>query len=232
MPNKPTVVRTNSTPGSIKIVELKVLTFHELWDAYPDKEDPFVDPKTGKKPPYADNQCAIRLSMTMHNVGVEMKSFRGEGQIRIDGKRTALRAREMADWLRLRPFAGLPVPVEVTGPNWQDHIRGRTGIVYFSGYWARDTDSLGQHHRRSYRLVEQRHAYLTRSRRQGNLVPPVPRWDITSVVLRSRKIQTDSLLGNQVKRAAWSLAYLTTGSSRPGNRSCSLADWQADTPGR
>lgn len=131
MPNKPTLVRTNSTPGSIKIVKLKVLTFHELWDAYPDKEDPFVDPKTGKKPPYADNQCAIRLSMTMHNVGVEMKSFRGEGQIRIDGKRTALRAREMADWLRLRPFAGLPVPIEVTGPNWQDHIRGRTGIVTF-----------------------------------------------------------------------------------------------------
>ena len=35
MPNKPTVVRTNSTPGSIKVVELKVLTFQELWDNYP-----------------------------------------------------------------------------------------------------------------------------------------------------------------------------------------------------
>lgn len=144
MPNKRTVVRTNSTPGSIKVVELKMLTFQELWDAYPDKEDPFLDPKTGKKPPYADNQCAIRLSITMHNVGVEMKSFRGEGQIRIDGKRTALRAREMADWLRLRPFAGLPSPVDITGPNWQDRIKGRTGIVYFSGYWARDTDRHGQ----------------------------------------------------------------------------------------
>jgi hypothetical protein len=144
MPNKPTVVRTNSTPGSIKVVELKVLTFQELWDAYPDKEYPFLDPKTGKKPPYADNQCAIRLSITMHNVGVEMKSFRGEGQIRIDGKRAALRAREMADWLRLRPFAGLPSPVDITSPKWQDQIKGHTGIVYFSGYWARETDSHGQ----------------------------------------------------------------------------------------
>jgi hypothetical protein len=26
----------------------------------------------------------------------------------------------------------------------QDRIKGRTGIVYFSGYWARDTDSHGQ----------------------------------------------------------------------------------------
>jgi hypothetical protein len=28
---------------------LKVLTFDELWFAYPDEEDPFVDPKTGSR---------------------------------------------------------------------------------------------------------------------------------------------------------------------------------------
>lgn len=144
MPNRPTVVRTNSTPNSVHAVQLKVLTFDELWFAYPDEEDPFVDPKTGKKPQYADNQCAVRMSIMLHNVGVEMKSFRGRGQIRIDGKRTALRAREMADWLKLRPFAGLPSPEDITGRNRQDQIKGRTGIVYFSGYWARDTDSHGQ----------------------------------------------------------------------------------------
>jgi hypothetical protein len=32
MPNKKTVVKTNSTPDSIKVVELKVLTFQQLWD--------------------------------------------------------------------------------------------------------------------------------------------------------------------------------------------------------
>ena len=81
MPNKKTHVRTNSTPGSIKEVHLTALTFQQLWDAYPNEEDPFHDPKTGEVPAYADNQCAIRLSITMHNVGVEMKSFDGEGQI-------------------------------------------------------------------------------------------------------------------------------------------------------
>jgi hypothetical protein len=101
-------------------------------------------PETGKVPPYADNQCAIRLSMTLHDLGVEMKSFRGQGQIRVDGKRTALRAREMADWLKLRPFAGLPAPVDITGSSWANQIKGRTGIVFFSGYWARDSDSSGQ----------------------------------------------------------------------------------------
>ena len=31
-------------------------------------------PETGKVPPYADNQCAIRLSMTLHDLGVEVGS--------------------------------------------------------------------------------------------------------------------------------------------------------------
>jgi hypothetical protein len=31
------------------------------------------------------------------------------------------------------------------------------------------------------------------------------------MVFRSRQIETDSLLGNQVKRTAWSVAYLTVG---------------------
>jgi hypothetical protein len=49
MPNKPTVVQTNSTPGSIRVVELKVLTFQELWDNYP-TGDPYIDPRTGRVP--------------------------------------------------------------------------------------------------------------------------------------------------------------------------------------
>ncbi|OAJ57886.1 hypothetical protein A6V36_19990 [Paraburkholderia ginsengiterrae] len=144
MPNAKTHVQTNTTQGSIKDVQLNVLTFQELWAAYPDEEAPFRDSKTGAVPVYADNQCAIRLSITLHTVGVEMKSFKGEGQIRIDGKRTALRAGEMAQWLKLKPFAGLPSPADITGPGWQDKIKGRTGIVFFSGYWARNTDRAGQ----------------------------------------------------------------------------------------
>jgi hypothetical protein len=34
MPNQKTIVRTNSTPNSIKEVSLKALTFKELWDNY------------------------------------------------------------------------------------------------------------------------------------------------------------------------------------------------------
>ncbi len=82
MPNKRTIVRTKSTPDSIKEVSLKAVTFAELWTAYP-QVAPYVDPKTGDIPPGFENQCAIRMSVTLHRVGIEMKSFRGKGQIRL-----------------------------------------------------------------------------------------------------------------------------------------------------
>jgi hypothetical protein len=107
MPNKPTVVRTNSTPGSIKVVELKVLTFQELWDNYP-SGDPYRDPNTGRVPPGYSNQCAIRMSVTFHRLGIAMKSYHRSDRILVDGKGTASRADELAEWLKLRPFAGLP----------------------------------------------------------------------------------------------------------------------------
>ncbi len=49
----------------------------------------------------------------------------------------------MAGWLGLHPLAGLTTPIDVTGADWQEKVKGRTGIIFFSGYWARDTDSKG-----------------------------------------------------------------------------------------
>jgi hypothetical protein len=109
MPNKPTVVRTNSTPGSVKVVELKVLTFGDLWDNYP-IGNPYDNPA------YND-QCAIRMSVTFHRVGIEMKSFseklikplsgqKSIGRIILDGKATATRGRS-PDYPRQRILLAL-----------------------------------------------------------------------------------------------------------------------------
>ncbi|NPT47772.1 hypothetical protein GNZ12_42070 [Paraburkholderia sp. 1N] len=149
MPNKPTVVRTNATPGSIKVVELRVLTFHQLWDNYP-SGDPYDDPTGEYK-----NQCAIRMSVTFHRVGVEMRSFSQKlvkpmpgrdplGRLMLDGRPTATRAYELAEWLKLRPIAGLHAPENVTGADWQSKVKGRTGIIFFYGYWRQDGDSADQ----------------------------------------------------------------------------------------
>ncbi|WP_322042302.1 T6SS effector amidase Tae4 family protein [Paraburkholderia sp. J67] len=119
------------------------MKFDELWSAYPDKEASFAGPANGKPPAHADSQGAIRLSITLHRAGVEMNSFRGTGQILVDGKRTALRARELAEWLTLRPMTGLAALTDITGVDWQRRIKGRTGIVYFSGYGSRKTGRVG-----------------------------------------------------------------------------------------
>jgi hypothetical protein len=144
MPNNPTVVRTNSTPNSVKLVQFKVVTFQRLWTNYP-SGNPYNDPA------YKD-QCAIRMSVTFHRVGIEMKSFSSKlvkplsdqpsiGRIILDGKATATRANELAEWLKLQPFAGLGKSENITGTDWLSEVKGRTGIIMFDGYWTRDGES-------------------------------------------------------------------------------------------
>ncbi|AQH03268.1 hypothetical protein A9R05_31005 [Burkholderia sp. KK1] len=144
MPNRPTVVRTNSTPNSIKVVHLRFVTFQELWDNYP-SGNPYDNPS------YKD-QCAIRMSVTLHRVGIEMKSFSEKvikplpgkkdiGRIILDGKATATRANELGEWLKLQPIAGIGKPENITGADWASRVKGRTGVIMFDGYWTRDNES-------------------------------------------------------------------------------------------
>lgn len=146
VPNKATKVQTNDTPMSKQPVQLQTLSFQGLWSAYP-KKDPYDDPTDEY-----ENQCAIRMSVTFHNVGIDMKSFsqnvlkpmpgkKALGRLILDGKATATRAYEFAAWLKLRPFLGLGKPESITGPDWQEKIKGRTGIIYFYGYWRQDGDA-------------------------------------------------------------------------------------------
>jgi len=144
MPNKPTKVLTNLTPNSVKTVHLKAVTFKELWDNYP-SGNPYDNPAY-------DNQCAIRMSVAFHRVGIEMKSFSekvlkplpGEkdiGRIILSGKATATRANELGEWLKLQPIAGIGQPENITGTDWLSRVKGRTGIIMFDGYWTRGSES-------------------------------------------------------------------------------------------
>jgi hypothetical protein len=146
MPNKKTVVKTNSTPNSVMVVNLKAVTFPELWTAYP-KSEPCIDPSTGK--PAFEDECAIRLGTCLANVGIANKSFKGE-KCWFHGHPPShmLRAKELAEWLRRRPFAGCPLPQTVTGKDWQTAVKGRTGIIFFGSYWRRslkEKDPTGDH---------------------------------------------------------------------------------------
>ncbi|MDO3620220.1 type VI secretion system amidase effector protein Tae4 [Ralstonia pseudosolanacearum] len=144
-------VRTNTTKDSVCRIDVPAVKFADLWANYV-TGDPYRDPKTGKVPPGFGNQCAIRMSATLHQVGIEMKSFTqanvtlapGEqfGRILLDGKYAAVRANQMGSWLSKQPFCGLPPkPENISGQEWESKVKGRTGIIMFDGYWARDGES-------------------------------------------------------------------------------------------
>lgn len=144
-------VRTNTIKDSVCKIDIEAVTFKSLWDNYV-SGNPYRDPKTGKVPDGYDNQCAIRMSATFHKVGVEMKSFapahvdvkpgKSIGRILLNGKFTSTRADELASWLKRQPFCGLPQkPEDITGVDWEKKVSGRTGIIFFGDYWARDGES-------------------------------------------------------------------------------------------
>ena len=123
-------VRTNTIKDSVCKIDVPVVAFSQLWESYPSGH-PYVNQKTGKPPEGYDNQCAIKVSVAIHGAGVEMKSFKGD-YIMLNGRKAASSATQLASWLKLQPFCGLPKqPENVTGKDWQDKIKNRTGIIYF-----------------------------------------------------------------------------------------------------
>lgn len=133
------VVKTNNVKGSVCKIGIEPVKFSALWKAYPDGNPSQAKDAEGDL--LYSNQCAIRVSVSLHSVGVEMKSFKG-ATTQINGKRAALRAEELADWLTMMPFCGLPQrPDTVTGEDWASKVKGKTGIVFFADYWTRQGES-------------------------------------------------------------------------------------------
>jgi len=111
------------------------VSFVKMWAGYPSSH-PYVDPKTGDDPKGYENQCAIKLSVALHATGVDLGSFKG-ASVHVAAGKAAVRAEELGAWLRFQHFDGMRVPVDVTGADWQDKIKGKHGIVAFENYWTR-----------------------------------------------------------------------------------------------
>lgn len=130
--NPPGVMGLRALSGSAP----KSIKFRDLWDGYP-SEKPYVDPKTGDVPKGFENQCAIKVSVALHAATVTLSGFRG-AYVFINNEKAATRAQDLAAWLRVQRVSGLPLaPQTIAGEDWQQKIKGRTGIVYFADYWLR-----------------------------------------------------------------------------------------------
>ena len=131
-------VETNVKRGSVascSSVGIVPVIFKELWFNYEDGDPPYQI--NGKPPKGFENQCAIRMSVTLHKLGVKMLTFSSKyikperneasiGRIELNGKATATRANEFAQWLNTRPICGIGPAENITGEDWKKKIEGRT----------------------------------------------------------------------------------------------------------
>ncbi len=109
------------------------LSFADLWANYPFGQ-PYPDPNGLLD----GNQCAVKMSVTLAAAGVSLGGFPGAAVILNEPQgpiRAAIRASELANWLKEARIAGLSKPEDITGTDWRTKIAGRQGIVYFGGFW-------------------------------------------------------------------------------------------------
>ncbi|WP_288407175.1 type VI secretion system amidase effector protein Tae4 [uncultured Herbaspirillum sp.] len=139
-------VRTNTIKGSVCRIDAPSVKFSELWNAYPGGNPCDGKDKNGK-PAFSD-QCAIRVGVALTKVGVTFKSYPEKGKCWFKGHTDhVLRAKELAEWLKLQPFVGCTKPTDIKGRDWQERIKGKTGIIYFADYWRRkDRNGVEESH--------------------------------------------------------------------------------------
>ncbi|WP_082486040.1 MULTISPECIES: type VI secretion system amidase effector protein Tae4 [unclassified Acidovorax] len=122
-------------PKTSRANPLTPVSFDALWGHYPSK-DPCVNPTTRTKA--YDNQCAIRVGMALERSGVHFVTFKGPRcQFGPRANGMVLRAQELANWLKTRPFPGCPEPLQFSGKGFQKNLAARKGIVFFQDYWLR-----------------------------------------------------------------------------------------------
>lgn len=137
-------VRTNTTPGSVCKLDAPIVKFSTLWDAYPGSDPCDAKDESGGK--RFKNQCAIRVSYAMKTVGVTFKSFPSKRKCWLHPHdEHILAAKELADWLERQPFLGCRKSEDVTGANWREKVKDRTGIICFEDYYAPSEGSGGDH---------------------------------------------------------------------------------------
>jgi hypothetical protein len=133
----------NSFMFDLGIYQDTKITFSALWDNYEDIKSSHYDSQTNKS--LFSNYCAINLSHALLKTGVSLNSYNGAScwgcqSIENNGEH-AIRAEELANWLKNSNIDGVAEVVTLTGENFKNYISGKKGMVFFKDYWQRDSDS-------------------------------------------------------------------------------------------
>lgn len=113
--------------------------FQTIWNNHPNikGDTPLLDPKV-----YA-NQCAINLSAALIKSQVPLTGFRGALSWQKEKPKYAIRAQELADWLKTT-FPKIPTKFVKVPPNeFSSKLSKQRGIIFFQNYWG--TGNQGDH---------------------------------------------------------------------------------------
>lgn len=106
--------------------------FQTIWNNHPNikGDKPLLDQKI-----YA-NQCAINLSAALIRSQVPLTGFRGAVSWQKEKPKYAIRAQELADWLKTT-FPRIPTRFEkVTAKEFSTKLSQKRGIIFFQNYWG------------------------------------------------------------------------------------------------
>lgn len=84
-----------------------------------------------------DNYCAINLSEALIKSNIAISGGNCWGCPTGKNNTHYLRASEMAEWLKKKPFKGCPAPIKATGKDFKEKFNNKKGIIYFQDYWQR-----------------------------------------------------------------------------------------------
>lgn len=106
-------------------------TFDSLWEAYPQDYAPC---RSADGTPHFENQCAIRLGISLLEGGADLGGFRGVRCWHGHGGRHTLRGEEFAAWLAQdeAQFG----PVDIRRNSDASSYLGLRGIMFCRNFWG------------------------------------------------------------------------------------------------
>lgn len=114
------------------------MKFEQLWKNHPTiSASMFSDdaPCTHNGKWAFDNQCAIRIGVSLQMSGVKLDSFKGARCWHGHHPAHILRAEELANWLK-SPFSPFKQVTEFQGISGFQNIKGKKGIIFFKNYYG------------------------------------------------------------------------------------------------
>lgn len=120
------------------------VTFSALWDNHPSNLDADNEPcKTPAGEPAFENQCAIRMGVTLTRCGYTVTGIT-RCWLHPASEGHKLRAQEVANWIKARPteFGAVAIKKKADGVTKADYA-GKTGLIFFMNFWG--TGMQGDH---------------------------------------------------------------------------------------